>query len=312
MAGAGNTLMTIAAGEQAGGAGLALFGLDDSGSIWCIWQETPGGAWSAWDGPKFQGQPGAAARIAVAGQNDGALLLAMLDNEGFVWTCAQDGPSGTWGEWQGPGISGQVFSWEGIAAGENDGQCGTQIWATDSQAELWTLWQTTPGGSWTPWYGPGSNGQTFKCFGCCAAGQNNGALALFAMDADSLVWVALQDGPSGNWSAWDGPGFDAQQVPLDAICAARQGGNRGVQFWGLDESGQAWTIWQDTPGGFWDGWQGPGFASQPATFTQLAAAGQNNGCTLLAGLDPTGALWTIGQTAPGGDWGEWAELGVPG
>lgn len=312
MAGDDNILRTIAAGAQSGGAGLALFGLDMSGQIWCCWQDAPGGNWSQWDGPGFQSQSTTATQIAVAGQNDGSLLLVMLDTKGFVWTCAQNGPSGNWGAWQGPGLSNQVYAWQTIAAGESSGVCGTELWVTDYDGQIWTAWQTTPAGSWTDWSGPGFNGQSFKAFACASAGQNNGALSLFAMDGSSTIWVTLQQGPSGNWNPWQGPSVDNQSVPLDAPCAAEQGGNRGVQFWALDQNSQIWTLYQDTPGGQWDGWFGPDFVNQPVSFTQLAAAGQGNGCTLLIGLSPIGQLFTIGQLSPGGDWGTWQQMAPPG
>ena len=39
---------------------------------------------------------------------------------------------------------------------------------------------------------------------------------------------------------------------------------------------------QETPGGFWQVWQGPSFGGQPAPGAQIACAGQNNGCLMLA------------------------------
>ena len=65
------------------------------------------------------------------------------------------------------------------------------------------------------------------------------------------------------------------------------------------------------PGSIYTGLEGPGFAGQPATFVRIAAADQNNLCTLFVGLSAIGDLWAVAETTPGGTWGKWHRLIAP-
>ena len=73
----------------------------------------------------------------------------------------------------------------------------------------------------------------------------------------------------------------------------------------IDENNAVWTIFQETPGGGWSSWIGPGFAGS-VPMLQLAAAQQNNGCVQLWGIDSNLAVKTIAQTSPGGGWNSWS------
>src|SRR5947209_14145467 len=68
----------------------------------------------------------------------------------------QEAPGGTWAGWLPmplpPNASGVL---QVAAAQQNDGRC--QLWATDNSQQLWTMWQTAPGGGRPGWAGPDSN-----------------------------------------------------------------------------------------------------------------------------------------------------------
>src|SRR3954468_5357008 len=117
----GGTIQAMATGTQSGEYGACLFTLDEKGSLSFTTQQPPGGFWQVWQGPSFAGQPSPGAQIACAGQNDGCLMLAMLDLKGMVWTTQQKHPSGEWHDWQGPGIGAQQQPWTAITAGEQAG-----------------------------------------------------------------------------------------------------------------------------------------------------------------------------------------------
>jgi hypothetical protein len=313
MAPPGGNIQWLAAGQQSGKGGLAAFAIDAKGLIWENSQTSPGAGWTGWQGPGFQKQPCPALQVAVAGQNQGSLMLAMLDQQGMVWTIGQTGGSGSgWTAWTGPGISNQLYSFQSLSVGEQSGSHGFELWVTDFDGQIWTNWQTSPGGSWSGWQGPGFGNQSFAAAETAAAGQNNGDLILFALDSKGSAWAIPQGSASGNWGAWSGPNLAGQSQPFVHVAAAQQGGSRGVQCWTLDSKGMVWTLWQASPGGAWSSWGGPGFANQPAPFVRIAAAGQNDGDVLLLGVTEAGALWSIGQTSPGGDWGGWAQLPAPG
>ena len=100
-----------------------------------------------------------------------------------------------------------------------------------------------------------------------------------------------------------------QNAPkLNKLTASQQGGNRGAQLWGVQYNGTLNTIYQETPGGSWSAWLGPGWAGAgyPTQVYELAAAQQNNGCVQFWGLDTKLQLWSTGQTSPGGNWTAWS------
>jgi hypothetical protein len=302
----GGAIQAMAAATQSGGNGAVLFTIDPQGSLWYASQQSPAGPWTIWVGPGFASQPAPGVAVSLAGQNNGRLMLVMLDDRGMVWTLAQQSPSGGWGNWQGPGIAGQKFSYAAIAAGQQSGQGGLQLFAADDDGQIWACSQIGPGAGWSGWTGPGFQKQQFAAGELALSGQNNGCLMLIA-EADGELGALPQTRPGGIWGDWSGFNLGGQSVQLTGICACQQGGSRGVQLWGLDANGQIWTLFQDKAGGNWDPWQGPGFLDQPEPFVTIAAAGQGNGCTILFGVGEGGDLWAIAQTAPGNGWGDWSQ-----
>jgi len=302
----------MAAAQQSGNRGVELWTTDLSGQIWTLYQTTPGGAWSGWEGPGFKGQPVPAWQVAAADQNTGDLMLFTLDMEGSVWCIPQQSAGGNWGAWSGPSLNGQPCPFFQIAASQQNGNRGVELWGIDAEGQIWTLYQTTPGGAWSHWEGPGFKGQSVPMTRVAAAGQNTGSVMLFALDTNGSVWSIGQVSPGGNWGAWSGPNLADQPKPFHQISAAQQSGNRGVELWATDESGEIWTLYQTTPGGAWSKWEGPGFKGQTVPISRTAAAGQNNGDVELFALEFGGlALWSIAQSSAGGNWGAWIELPTP-
>jgi hypothetical protein len=305
----GGTIQAIAGAANSGGSGAVLFTLDEYGSLWFNYQGVPGDGWQAWTGPKFDQQPSPGAAIACAGQNNNLLMLAMLDEESNVWTLPQAIEGGTWGNWDGPKIGGQEYSFKAIAAGQQSGARGIQLVGVDDMGDLWTCYQMDPGSAWSGWTNGMQSGAPANVGGVALAGQNNGCLILFA-EAEGLISYLPQTQAGGSWGSWSTTGM-AAGTNLYNIVACEPGGTRGVQFWGLNSSGEIWSVFQETAGGAWYPWQGPGWNSQPEPFVNIAATGQGNGCIIFFGVDEAGVLWATWQTAPGGDWGPWTMLPAP-
>jgi hypothetical protein len=300
--------MAMAPSDGTTGNGAVLFVADEAGVLWFTKQMSPGGAWQEWIGPKFGQQPLAAQALAVAGQNNGKLMLAMLDEESNVWSLPADS-AGNWGPWLGPKIGDQQFSFKAIAAGMQTGDRGIQLVAVDDMGFVWTCYQMDPGWAWSGWTDGMQTGAPAMVSGVALGGQNNGCLILFA-EAEGLISYLPQTQAGGSWGSWSTTGM-AAGTNLYNIVACEQGGSRGVQFWGLNTSGEIWSVFQDTAGGSWDPWQGPGWNGQPAPFVTIAATDQGNGCALFLGVDEAGLLWATWQTSPGGDWGPWTMLPAP-
>jgi hypothetical protein len=97
-----------------------------------------------------------------------------------------------------------------------------------------------------------------------------------------------------------------QNAPmLNKLTSSQQGGSRGAQLWGVDYKGTLNTIYQETPGGGWSGWNQDSLAGSPQCY-ELTAAQQNNGCCQLWVVDLKQQLHSISQLAPGGDWSAWS------
>lgn len=301
----------ITAAEQSGDRGVELWTIDATGQIWTIYQTTPGGAWSSWEGPRFKGQPVPAWQVTAAGQNTGCLILFILDLEGSVWCIKQLSPGGDWGDWTGPWLAGQPVPFVQFAAAAQGGDRGVSLKAIDQTGEIWVLYQTTPGGAWSNWEGPGFKGQPEPMRLLTQAGQNTGCLELFTTNKDGAVWAIPQTSPGGDWGAWTGPWLHGQPKPFYKISAAEQNGNRGVSLKTIDADGRMWVLYQTTPGGSWSNWEGPGFKNQPTPMRLLTQAGQNTGALEVFTIDTSGNLWTIKQLSPGGDWGPWSTMTMP-
>lgn len=307
--GPGGNYQQMAAATQSSGLGVCIMSLDDDGMLWCTTQQSAGGPWNPAQGPKYGGQQVPGSQVALADQGNGLLMLAMLDTQGKTWTLAQTAP-GVWAsDWTPPPIGSQIISFSSIAAATSY-TYGLMLMAADDMGQIWTCYQLSPGGEWSGWISLGAGTQPFGAYELALADQNNDQLMLIAEGGGALA-ACPEISTGASWGPWSAANLNNQPVPLSGICACQQGGPRGMQLWGLDTTtdaaGQVWTLFQDTAGGQWDPWQGPGFASQPEAFVEIAAVLQNNGCSLLIGVGEEGNPWMIAQTAPGGDWGAWSQ-----
>lgn len=312
-AGTAAAMQALAAATQSGGHGACLFALDRRGSLTFTTQETPGGPWQVWQGPSFGGQPAPGAALACAGQNSGALLLAMIDSKGRIWALSQKGPSGAWAGWQGPGLGAQKFTATAIAAGQLGGPRGIQLMALDDKGAVWSCYQMNPGAAWSGWttgLATLSGGQPFAASELALGNQGDATLMLAALSGGKLAALPQKE-VGGAWGGWSALGLGGPTPALHGLCACQRGDAGGLRLWALDAGGQAWTTAQEGVAGPWQPWQGPGFAGQPDTFVRIAAADQNNRCTLFVGVNASGALWSVAETSPGGAWGKWHRMIAP-
>jgi hypothetical protein len=296
-------LLAIAASQQGGSRGAQVWGVTQDYGLTSIFQETPGGSWSGWSAPGWANAPAAVLQPAAAQQNDGRVQLWVIDDTQQLWSIWQTSPGGGWTGWSGPNWNGAPGQLDQLAACQQGGNRGAQLWATTDEDVLITTFQETPGGNWSSW-----NLQSFlnapPTLAVCAAQQNDGRVQIWILDDKQQLWTAWQTSPGGNWTGWSGPSWNNAPI-LQTITASQQGGSRGAQLWGVDQDYALWTTYQETPGGNWSGWLGPSWAGA-TTFTQIAAAQQNNGCVELWGIDLNLSVKTISQTSPGGNWTGWS------
>ena len=191
-----------------------------------------------------------------------------------------------------------------IAASQQGGARGAQLWGITKDYGLTSSYQETPGGTWSAWMAPPwvAGGPT-AVVQVTACQQNDGRVQLWVTDQQEQLWSIWQTSPGGGWSAWSGPNWNGAPKALMQICACQQGGPRGAQFWGTTVQGKLTSTFQETPGGGWSAWNS--FLNPPALI-DLAAAQQNDGRVQLWGLDQREQLWSVWQTSPGGGWTAWS------
>lgn len=186
------------------------------------------------------------------GGSRGAQLWGVQYN-GRLNTIYQLTPGGDWSEWRGPdwadpGAPKQAY--ELTAAQQNNG-C-VQFWTLDEGLRLWTTWQTSPGGDWTEWSGPGWDGAPkLLDVSACQQGGSRGA-QVWGITEDYTLISDYQPTPGGNWSGWStGSWLGAQ--PVHEVTAAQQ--NDGcVRLWAVTTQQVLASIAQTSPGGDWTGW----------------------------------------------------------
>jgi len=227
--------------------------------------------------------------------------------DGKLNTIYQGTPGGGWSQWMGPTWNahqgGPKQTYELAAAQQKDGR--VQFFALDTMMQLWSTWQTSPGGDWSEWSGPNWNNSTTHGLRRVAACQmGGGELQVFGITEGYELVTTYQSTPGGEWRVWESWGMNEQQSQWIELTAAQQNNNRTF-LWTLDLNQQLWAI-ENSPGG-WGGWLGPNWDGAPP-LTNIAASqqGGTRGAQLW-GVREDGALVTTYQETPGGNWSGWSK-----
>ena len=298
----------LTASQQGGNRGAQLWGVDNRGVLYTTYQTTPGGEWSPWKGPDWAGGgfPKQVYELAATQQEDGRVILFVLDMRQELWCITQNSPGGNWANWHKP-------EWNGMGKGELKKLCAAprgskgfgQMWALTSDGTIVGNHQERHELPWFQgWYTWHPTAENTKFIEITAARQGNGRTALWALDTQRRLWGMEQhDGdavqPSG-WSRWTGPNWLG--APKLRNIAAAQGKN-GALLWGIgEEEYRIFHNWQLEPGSNkWGGWQIGDWMNGPPSY-ELTAAGQNNGCAQVWAISLRGDLYSIAQTGGGCSW----------
>ena len=188
----------LAASQQGGSRGAQLWATTAANALLTCYQETPGGGWSQWG--NFLNAP-PAIDMAACQMNNGSVQFWLIDQQQTLWSASQTSPGGNWTSWAGPSwnLTAQV---QAIAASQQGGSRGAQLWATDQNNAVWSAYQETAGGAWSCWYGPIWNNAPQQIMQMAACQQNNGSVVVFAIDTKGMTKAVFQSSPGGNWGAW--------------------------------------------------------------------------------------------------------------
>lgn len=246
---------------------------------------------------------------AQQGGNRGAQLWG-VDIKGKLYTCYQTSPGGSWSDWGGVGWSDpkEPKSIYELAAAQNQPDGRAYFWAIDMKGKLWGRWQTSPGGSWSPWHEnynalPLLTNVRAKKIAAVRGGGGAG-MYFFAITEDGHLVYNNSILPAGNWSPWRNfPAPDDSLRFIEVTACEQKDGRSAV--WALDDKRQLWGSGQVSPGGEWGKLQGPNWLHAPKLRNIAAVEGMNG--AIIVGQDENYQVTSNFQQGAGqNSWRGWS------
>ena len=88
-----------------------------------------------------------------------------------------------------------------MAASQQGGSRGAQLWGITDNYTLISNYQVSPGGGWSGWSAENWLGAP-SVTRVAAAQQNNGCVQFWALTTDRVLISTSQTSPGGNWTGW--------------------------------------------------------------------------------------------------------------
>jgi len=236
--------------------GLQFWVLDYKLDLWSAAMAVPGDLFSPWI-PNWNNSPQRNLRrlAAVHRRDKSSAAIWAITSDYSLISCYKRSPENSWSSWTPWPLTPQESQFIDLAAAiKNDG-CAA-LWAIDSHLQLWTCYETTPGGDWSNWYGPNWNGAPkLLKIAACMQGGNHGATLWGIKEVGNSLINTSQITPGGNWSNWSADNWQGSE-PVDQITAALQK-NGTVRLWATQDMFLTLrSIAQTSPGGGWGSWEG--------------------------------------------------------
>lgn len=273
-------LRKLTASQQGGNRGAQLWGVDIKGTLYTIYQKTPGGAWSDWmsSGWAEKNYPKQVYELAAAQRGDGAVQLWVLDYKRQIWTTWQASPGGDWNPWQGPGWNNlpNTVRLKKIAATQLAGGRGAQFWGISEDGILIGSYQIVPSGAYSPPQNWAKTPEDSRWVEISGGKQGNGAGVLWGIDEKQQLWCMFQKAKDGDWGPWQGPNWN-KAPKVRNLGAVEMGGQKGGCIWIITNDYKFYKSEQSSPGGpEWWPWS-PGDYQESLFGYEITACGQNNG-----------------------------------
>jgi hypothetical protein len=179
-----------------------FWALDTRLQLWSTWQNSPGGTWSAWQ-QNWNPSPGKnkfkKIAASAAGGGAGAYFFGIFEN-GALGVCNQMLPAGNWSPWTEFRATPKNSRWIEVAAcQQHDGRVA--LWGLDTERQLWSCWQESPGGGWGGWQGP--NWKDAPRLRNHAAVRSYSGSIVFGQDEHYGITALFQNSPaSPHWTGW--------------------------------------------------------------------------------------------------------------
>jgi hypothetical protein len=252
---------------------MQFWGVANDGHLYTTRQQLQKLEWEKWE--EWKHTPKNIVELAAVLDRSGSYMTLWARTEDKILHLRSQKQFGGWGEWSVPPAPGKGWlganpltcMCAGLMAWD---QRGKAIWGAGEDGNLWTTYET-PATGWSPWYiwvkaNPKDDKQPQGITALTTAVAGNGAMSLWAVDADGLLWCKSQIRYDQDWGPWvkgwwpDASRFGTR-TPVDfiQICACQQGGSRGRAFWGVGENGDVYWTYEGADGWIknWNKFPGP-------------------------------------------------------
>ena len=243
-------LTSLQVSQNADGS-LSVFGLDSEGNLWTATEVAPAVSWSTWT--KLASVGGGIRPGYMVGQNlNGRLEIVGISGDlrptlWHIWQTSNNMWATSWNSVSTP--PGRAIEPKLQIARSLAGDL--TVFGVDSSGNIWSIAQTSPGGSWGSWTAlPTHNG--IKMTPGFVAGQNaDGRFELFSVGSDGNIYHIWKTA-SGTWSNWsDISGTNGmRRLNHDLVVGNTNDGR--LQVFGVSSSGTVYSNWQGRPGGSWN------------------------------------------------------------
>jgi hypothetical protein len=300
-------LQKLTAAQNGGNLGAQLWGVDNRGKLYTIYQKSPGGQWSNWITNEWApvNHPKYVYELAACQLGDGRIKLWTLDHKHEIWTVEQNGPGGGWNNWwhdrptnkwnRYPApfkklaavhmakFQGSLSDWNGGAMFIGLKDDGRLAVCYSSGHDSWSRFRDN-------WNGAA---ELIEVTACQLGATER--VGVWALDNKNQLWACFEETKgTGNFSGWVGPNW--LNVPKLRNIAAFEGSWGGVIV-GQDMHYNLVAYFQDHPSSDnWQSWQG---WNAPAGY-ELTACGQNNGLAQVWAVTLKQQLTSIAQV--NADW----------
>ena len=307
-------LQKLTAAQNSNNRGAQLWGVDNRGKLYTIYQQSPGKDWSKWITNDWapQNHPKYVFELAACQLGDGRIKLWTLDHKHEIWTTEQESGGGNWMGWwhstttkwnRAPALFKKLAATHmGKPKGGLADQPGAMFIGVKDDGQL-AVCYSQGSANWgrfrDNWNGAGD----FIEVTACMQGVS-GKVAVWALDNKSQLWGCFEEEPgTGNFGGWVGPNW--LNAPKLRNIAAFEGG-WGAVIVGQDLKYNIVTNFQQSPGSTdWSGWSAPGWNNAPASY-ELTACGQNNGLAQIWAVTLKQQLTSLAQS--NADWpNQWSD-----
>ena len=306
------SLRKLTAAQQSGSRGAQLWGVDYKGTLYTIYQKSPGGEWSNWEKNEWapHNHPKHVYELAACQLGDGAVHLWVLDMKHELWAVHQDGAGGAWNRWwhrsppqmwnNAPDTFKKVAATKmALSPDSLTGRASAMFIGLKEDGRLAVCFGGQDG-RWGRFRNNWHNASQLVEVTACQQG-GDGRVAVWGLNDRGELWATFEAEPgTANFGDWVGPHW--QNAPRLRNIAAVEGSN-GAMLFGIDEHYQMVANFQTAPGSNnWSGWSQPGWANAPPCY-ELTAAGQNNGRAQVWAVTLRHKLTSIAQ----GDGNHWPD-----